>query len=178
MPSCACDDFTRDFIPSSDEAARPVTWRPLSVAPGIRLSSTVECFRGPHLVLAFCTECRRTWYLSWDQQNDTFAAVPLDETVLDVLSLNCSIDRVAEYLRSDAYRAWGYALGQFIDRYLFEATYDRERAIELFEGAQRAPALAAHVVGSIAVRIERVKRRQLEDTIERRKREKANRRKG
>ncbi|MBX7101356.1 MAG: hypothetical protein K1X89_26810 [Myxococcaceae bacterium] len=159
MPDCACDAFTSGFIPSAAAEARPPSWRPLAEDPQARFAGDLSCWRGKDLVLARCTRCHRRFCLTWDQQNDTYAVSPVEPELLALLNLDSSPERLAAFLRSPSYRAWGHAWGDLVDRYLFEATYDFTAAVAALERARASPDLAPHVRSSIEVRLERVRRR-------------------
>ena len=157
MPSCLCDAFLRDWVTSTAEGVRPPTWRPLSEHPDARFAPDVDCFRGKDLVLAFCTECRRRWYFSWDLKDDAFHAVPIGDELLAVLNVALPLERLVSFLLSPDYRYWYWAFEAWFDRYFRLAGGDLETAEAEIGRALETPGLRVDVVDSLGRRLQRIR---------------------
>ena len=156
MAGCLCDAFLDHWITSTADGVRPPTWRPLAEHPGARFAPDLDCFRREHLILAFCTECARRWYFSWDLKDDCFHAVPLGDVMLETLNLDVALPRLCEYLVGTEYRIWNWALEGFVDRYFHLASYDPADAASRLRQALKTPGLRGDVTGSLTRRLARI----------------------
>lgn len=156
MLSCACDAFLNDWFSSTAEGVRPPTWRPLSEHPDARFAPDLDCFRGENLILAFCTECRRRWYFSWDLKDDAFHAVPIGDEVLATLNLEIPLERLVAFLLSPEYKYWNWAIEGWFDRFFRLAGGDLDAAAASLRHALETPGLRGDVDGSIRRRHQRV----------------------
>ncbi len=161
-PTCLCDAFTRDWITSTADGVRPASWRPLSEHPGARFAPGLEDRRGANLLLAWCVACGRRWYLSWDLKDDCFHPIPLGDEMLEVLNLEIALPRLAAFLAGSDYGTYSWALEGFVDRFVWEASYDAADAEARLKEVLAKADLRSAVRESV--------RRRLESVVERERR--------